>query len=71
MSAWDAIKNVHIWPSGTLRSSLPIVGEVEKSGLVNAIVSCTYLHTRNSDMNRKDVGYLVEFGDMSIAKKMT
>ena len=53
-------KSSQIWPSGSLRSSLPIVGEVtKKPGLVNAIVSCTYLHTRNSDMNRKDGGYVV------------
>ena len=56
---WDQ-KSSQIWPSGSLRSSLPIVGEVtKKPGLVNAIVSCTYLHTRNSDMNRKNGGYVV------------
>ena len=58
----------------TLRSSLPMVGEVEKTGLVNAILSCTYLHTRNSDMNRKDGEMLcscVVVESMSIARKTT
>ncbi len=30
-SAWDTIRNVHIWPSGILLSSLSIVGEVSKN----------------------------------------